>query len=533
MVCSVSSERELTMEEEKKKKRVNIFRLIFSRQLFFTLGLLLQLALLAGSYLLLKEYSTLVFGGVTVVALLLVIYIVNGTDSPEFKIAWIVPVMLMPVFGSMLYLICQRIQPGTKQVKEKLARYDRKNIVYAQQNKEVYKELYREDAQMAGLANYLCKSGGFPVFQNTSVTYFPIGEAKYEEMLRQLRLAKSYIFMEYFIIKRGEMWDSVLEILEEKVKEGVEVRVMYDGMCAFNKLPYRYPEELEKKGIQCQMFFPIRPFLSTVQNNRDHRKILIIDGQVGFTGGINLSDEYINKTHPYGHWKDTAIMLQGDAVQSLILMFLRMWNVDSHSYRETFSQYMNPRTPDTLVKKDGYIVPFGDNPFELEHYGKSVYTYILYHATRYVHIMTPYLILDKTLVNALVGAAKRGVEVKLILPGIPDKKYAYTLAKSHYRELIEAGVEIYEYEAGFVHAKVFVSDDQTAVVGTINLDYRSLYLHFECGTLLYRNSEIPAIEADFQQTLSRCKKATGNEFYEQNLLMQVGGWLLKLVAPLM
>ena len=327
------------------------------------------------------------------------------------------------------------------------------------------------------------------------------------------------------------MWDTILKILRKKVREGVEVRFMYDGMCAISMLPYNYPEQLKRYGIQCKMSNAVRPFLSTTQNNRDHRKICVIDGKVGFTGGINLGDEYINRKVRFGHWKDTAVMLKGDAVQSLTMIFLQMWNVEERR-PENYSRYLT-RKREGLRRELGYVIPYADSPFDNENVGEEVYFHILNHAKKYVHIMTPYLILDNEMLTTLTRAAKSGIEVIIIMPHIPDKWYAFVVAKTYYKELIEGGVQIYEYRPGFVHAKVFVSDDDTATVGTINLDYRSLYLHFECGTFIYNNSEIDRIERDFQHTLTKCHKVTLLEVKNRTILTKVSGQVLRLLAPLM
>ena len=337
--------------------------------------------------------------------------------------------------------------------------------------------------------------------------------------------------MEYFIIERGIMWDTILDLLEKKAKEGVEIRVMYDGMCAISKLPYDYPKEVQKRGIQCKMAIPIKPFLSTVQNNRDHRKICVIDGRVGFTGGVNLGDEYINKIERFGHWKDTAIMLEGDAVQSLTMMFLEMWNVDERR-PEQYEKYLTSKVPG-FYKERGYVLPYADSPFDNENVGEEVYFHILNHSKQYVHIMTPYLILDNEMITTLTRTAKSGIEVIIIMPHIPDKWYAFVLAKTYYKELLKAGVQIYEYTPGFVHAKVFISDDDTATVGTINLDYRSLYLHFECGVMIYNNVVVDKIEEDFQETLGKCQKITLQDVKDRSAMTKIAGEVLKLFAPLM
>ncbi|MBQ9091944.1 MAG: cardiolipin synthase, partial [Anaerotignum sp.] len=354
-------------------------------------------------------------------------------------------------------------------------------------------------------------------------------EDKFAAMLAELERAEKFIFMEYFILKEGYMWGKILEILERKAAEGVEIRVMYDGTCALFDLPFEYPSELIKKGIQCKMYAPIQPILSTHYNNRDHRKILVIDGKVGFTGGINIGDEYINHVEKHGHWKDTAVMLEGDAVQGLTMMFLQMWNVSEKVVE--YGKYLKMEARDLQAK--GFVMPYGDSPFDEELIGEMVYMDILNRAKKYVHIMTPYLIIDQRMMTALCFAAKRGIDVKIILPHVPDKKFTFALAKSHYKELLTAGVKIYEYTPGFVHAKVFTSDDEKAVVGTINLDYRSLYLHFECAAFLYQVDEIENMEKDFQETLEKCQEITLENRKKGTALLRLEGWFLKVLAPLM
>ena len=359
---------------------------------------------------------------------------------------------------------------------------------------------------------------------------FPGGEAKFEELLRQLEKAEEYIFLEYFIIDEGLMWGKILEVLARKAAEGVDVRVMYDGTCEFATLPRDYPSRLEKLGIQCQVFSPVQPFVSTHYNYRDHRKILVIDGKVGFTGGVNLADEYINHIEKYGRWKDAAVMLEGEAVRPLTILFLEMWSI----LREPeFEKFLS--VPPHSVPAKGFAAPYGDCPLDGERVGEMVYIDLLNRAKRYIHIMTPYLILDGELETALKFAAERGVDVHLILPHVPDKKFAYALAKTHYKSLLDSGVKISEWLPGFVHAKVFVVDDSEAVVGTINLDYRSLYHHFENAVWMKDTACIPAIEKDFQKTLEFCRdvEPTRESIWEGNMLLHLAGILLKVIAPLL
>ena len=515
------------MSSGSKKKAVYI---IYGRTLFVILAVLVQVAVLALCFTWLANYKTYISMGLMLLSAILVIYIVNSKSNPAFKLAWVIPMLVFPVFGGLIY-ICFRLQPGARAVDKRLRKLQKLTAHFTPQQTDVHDKLARESAQVANLSAYLYKFGGYPTYENTAVKYFRSGEEKFEALIPELEKAEKFIFLEYFILEESYMWDTVLEVLKRKVKEGVEVRLMYDGTCSISLLPYEYPKQLREYGIQCKEFGPIVPILSTSQNNRDHRKICVIDGKVAFTGGVNLADEYINKKVRFGHWKDTAIKIEGDAVQSFTMMFLQMWNITERQ-PEDYAKYLTEKQPG-FSRKDGYIIPYGDSPFDHENVGEEVYFHILNHAKKYVHIMTPYLILDNEMIDALTRAAKGGIEVQIIMPHIPDKPYAFYLAKTYYEELIAGGVEIYEYTPGFVHAKVFTSDDDTATVGSINLDYRSLYLHFECGVFIYRNPVVRDIEKDFQETLAKCQKITMTEVRNRSTFVKIYGQVLRIVAPLM
>lgn len=491
--------------------------------------LVIQITILGFAFMWLSEDIPYIYGGFTVLTAILVIYILNKNENPSFKLAWIVLFVVSPVFGALFYLFV-KFQVESKLINYKLLKIIDETQQYLSQDKKVIAELEEVDMQVANLAKYMVNIGGYPIYKNTDIEYFSLGEEKFKEMKKQIKKAQKFIFMEYFIVEESYMWNSILELLEEKVKEGVEVRFMYDGMCSLSLLPYNYPDFIKEKGIKCKMFSPIKPVLSTAQNNRDHRKILVIDGKVAFNGGINLGDEYINRIEKYGHWKDTAIMLTGDAVKSFTLMFLQMWNINEKNH-DDFEKYISIEKEEQ--NSIGYVMPYGDSPLDNENVGENVYLDILATAKRYVHIMTPYLIIDNEMMTALTYAAKRGIDIKLILPSIPDKKSAFMLARTYYPELIRAGVKIYEYTPGFVHAKVFSSDDEKAVVGTINLDFRSLYLHFECATFFYKTNTVKYVENDFQNTLAACKLITIEDYNKLNIFYKIGGGLLKLIAPLM
>lgn len=513
---------------EKSKK--GFFHIVFGRTAVIILLLLIQVAFLALVVLKLQEKAVYAYGFSLLLSAITVIIVINRPGSPEFKLAWMVPMTIFPVFGVLLYLFVE-LQVGVRIMNTRLIQVGKEMKPYLMQDAKTQEKLENEDKQMANLAYYVSDKGGFPVFDNSKVEYFPLGEDKFKALVEELEKAQKFIFMEYFIVAQGRMWNTILEILKRKVKEGVEVRFMYDGTCTVSLLPHSYPKKLEAYGIRCKVFNPIKPALSTTQNNRDHRKIVVIDGHTAFTGGINLADEYINEKERFGHWKDTAVMIKGEAVRSFTWMFLQIWDFDVKN--ENYDKYLNVKLPETEEKTEGYVLPYGDSPLDDENVGELVYTDILNTARDYVHIMTPYLILDHEMITALTYAARRGVDVKIIMPGIPDKPYAFALGKTYYPELLRAGVKIYQYVPGFVHAKVFVSDDEKAVVGTINLDYRSLYLHFECAALMYKVKEIEKVEKDFQETLKQCREITMEDYKNENMITRFGGRILRLFAPLM
>ena len=465
-------------------------------------------------------------------SVLVLLYILNIKQNSSFKLMWIIIIVAVPIVGVAFFLYT-RFQYRKKMIADRLDALINEQKPYMLPKTETITQMMADMERESGIFKYLFESESFPVYDNACVKYYPLGEDQFEDLRLYLKKAKKFIFLEYFIIDKGEMWDEVLGILEEKVKEGVEVRLMYDGTCTLSLLPIHYPKQIQKLGIQCKIFSPMRPVLTTHQNNRDHRKIVVIDGQVAFTGGINLADEYINQKERFGHWKDTGIMVQGEAVRSFTMLFLQMWNIDS-TERERYDDYIADTYPiSSGMKQGGYITPYGDSPLDDEEVGQKVYLDIINRANEYVHITTPYLIIDDEMTNALIFAAQRGIDVKLILPHIPDKKYAYWLARTYYAELTSKGVKIYEYLPGFVHAKSFCSDDIKAVVGTINLDFRSLYLHFECAAYMLYNPVVKDVEKDFQETLLQCRRITLDNCKRYNIVYKILGRALRLVAPLM
>ena len=511
-----------------EKSRRGALNFLFGRSTLIILLLLVQILMMIGLFMR-WQYSYFAYGGTYILSAFMALYIINRPMNSNTRQTWLVLILLAPVVGTLLYVYVEN-DIGHRLVRNRLDQIHAETDRLLPSQEKLAGKLKDSEPALYSLGQYTLNHGGFPVYANTFVKYFPSGEDKFVSLLEELERAEKFIFMEYFIIDEGYMWDSVLEILQRKASQGVDVRVMYDGTCAIFKLPYHYPEKLRAMGIQCKMFSPIRPLVSTHYNNRDHRKIVVIDGHTAFTGGINLADEYINRKTVHGHWKDTAIMLKGEAVRSFTLMFLQLWNVSERT--PEYEQYLNAPLPE-LPNAPGYVLPYGDSPFDDERVGESIYLDIINRAKHYVHIMTPYLIIDGEMTHALTYTAKRGVDVRLILPHVPDKKSAFSLAYTHYRELLKGGVRIYEYTPGFVHAKVFASDDEKAVVGTINLDYRSLYLHFECAAYLYQTPAVAEIEPDFRSTLKSCQQVTLDTMKKDKLYRKILGWLLKVFAPLM
>ena len=512
-----------------KKGQSGIVHAVFSRFGLILLMLAVQVMILFSIFQWFYEVIPHIFGGTVILTSAIVVYLLNSRVNPTAKITWLIILLILPVFGVLLFVYTQS-DLGHRVLKEWANKMISDTRSCIRQDEAVAKRLAEENGGVAALAHYMGRSGSHPVYDKTAVTYFPLGEDKFEEMLGQLEAAEHFIFMEYFIVSEGVMWGRVLEILARKAAAGVDVRVMYDGTCEFALLPHDYPKRLRRLGIKCKIFAPASPFVSTHYNYRDHRKILVIDGHTAFNGGVNLSDEYINQKMKFGHWKDTAVMVKGEAVKSFTLMFLQMWGMDGGKAEfDTFLAY--PALP--VQEAKGYVIPYGDRPLDEDQLGERVYMDMLNRALKYVHIMTPYLILDGEMETALKFAAERGVEIVVLLPGIPDKRIPYALAKTHYASLLESGVKIFEYTPGFVHAKVFVSDDQEAVVGTINLDYRSLYHHFECATYMYGTDCVPKIEKDFQDTLLKCRQVTKETLRHEKWTMRLLGSLMKVAAPLL
>ncbi|MEF9982910.1 MAG: cardiolipin synthase [Oscillospiraceae bacterium] len=505
---------------------------LFSRLAVFSVLILIQFLVLVFIILKLSASGAKVLITFQLISLCVVVWIVSKDDNPSYKLAWVIAILTLPILGGVFYIMW-----GNKHMplplRNKIERFYKK--VVAQMPVQTYKSDYvfekvkEMDKPLSTRINYINKISGYPVWENTSSEYFPLGEDKFKKLLAELKNAQRFIFMEYFIIQEGQMWNPILEVLKEKVKNGVEVRVMFDDMGCVQTLPNKYAQTLESFGIQTAVFNPFKPHLNMAMNYRDHRKICVIDGNIGFCGGINLADEYINAYDKHGHWKDTAVMLSGDAVWNLTTMFLTVWDFTKDFEDIDYERYKPTQKADC----DGFVQPFGDSPLDDYNVAETIYMQTITRANDYVYITTPYLIIDNEMITALKIAAESGVDVRIVTPHNADKWYVHTVTKSYYATLIQSGVKIYEYTPGFIHAKMFVSDDTSAVVGTTNMDYRSFYLHFECGVCFYYSKMVDKVKQDILQTMEKCEEITLEKAKDISLFKRMVRAVIKIFAPMM
>lgn len=462
-----------------------------------------------------------------VLRVIFVIHIINVEHPIDYKIAWIIPTAIFPIFSILLYIILE-IAPGPKQLKRRLAEIKVNNMGILKQDKSIMDEVEKVPKIDYGLDRYLKDIAGYPIYKNTKLQYFTQGEDYFHSLLKDIKDAKEFIFLEFFIVRQGKLMDTLLDVLEEKIREGVDVKFMYDGMNGFY-LPSDYKEYLMSRGIETVIFYPVYPIISTYHNNRDHRKIVSIDNRIGYTGGLNLADEYINELDRFGHWKDNGIRLEGDAVLNFTVMFMNLWELAGGSDID-ITKYL---ITDFNFDSTAFVQPYDDAPNDGEAVGENVYVDILNQAKDYVYIMTPYLILSEKIQSAIRFASKRGVDVRIMMPGVPDKIIPYNMGRAYYENLIKNGVQIYEYTPGFLHSKSFVSDDITSVVGTINLDFRSLHLHYENGVLVYDEDFAHILKEDFLETQKKCRHMTMQRYKELNYIYRFLGRILRVFAPLM
>lgn len=509
----------------------NYAKLLFQRFIVVSLCILIQIAVLFLSVSVLSVYYRWFTVAMTVFAWIAVIAIVSKRTDPGYKIAWIIPILALPVFGISIYLLFggNRLSRRLKRRMRDLEQIHRENL---RQDPEVLKREAAINLDAVLQSNYMNGIACCPVYEGTESKYYPSGEEAFPDMLEAISKAERYIFLEYFIIQPGKMWDTILKQLRRKAAAGVEVRVIYDDFGCITRLPNRYYRKLEAMGLHASSFNPYIPVLSSRLNNRDHRKFLIVDGKVGFTGGINLADEYINYTRPFGYWKDCVIRLRGEAVWSMAVMFLSMWAhirdrlEDVPSFKPEY-----PSEPDR--GGSGFVQPFADTPLDNEAVGDTVFFNLITKAKRSVYIMTPYLVISDKMISALTVAAKNGIDVRIITPGVPDKWYVFMVTQAHYPDLISCGVRIYSFSPGFIHSKVFCVDGEYAVVGTVNYDFRSLYLHFEDAVWLYRADCVKQVVQDFENTFPKCHQVTLAECKSVPWFKRLIGSILRMFSPLM
>lgn len=505
----------------------SILSLLFGKMAMVGILIIVQILFVVGSVVWLADYFAAVYVVLNIFSILIVIWLFGKDENPSYKMAWVFIIMALPIFGGLFYLMF-----GNKRMPH--ITIDRMNHWEKRVQKSVLKktgcleQLDHENPHLVPLARYLSSTTGFPLCSKTQAEYLSIGEEIWEKMLEELRKAEKFIFMEYFIVDKGIMWDSIFEIFKEKAKQGVDIRFMYDDIGSIHTLPHRFQDELRKDGIQCVLFNPFQPHLNSMMNYRDHRKITVIDGNVGFCTGINVADEYINAFEKHGHWKDTGVLLRGEAVGNLTSMFLSLWNFSCPTDTD-FEQFQ----PTAAFPSDGFVQPFGDTPLDGINVEEDAYMQIINRATRYVYITTPYLIIDHEMITALCTAARSGIDVRIITPHVPDKWFVHETSRSFYQILLDAGVRIYEYTPGFVHAKMYVSDDNVAIVGTANMDYRSFYLHFECGVCFYQSPIVQDVLNDILETLKKCQEIPKDYNRTVALPRRLIRPILRLFSPMM
>lgn len=510
--------------EQKTDVKNSVGRLVFAG-----ISVLIQIAWLLFLIIKLNRYSTWISIFTSVLALVMVLRIYGKHSNAAMKMPWIMIILVFPLMGVSLYLLVGN-SFFTKKMRTRFAQIDEGLGGFLIQDQETMERLKQQDLAVGNQSCYIWKYGKYPIYQNTDAVYYNEAADGLEAQKECMRQAKQFIFMEYHAIEDAEAFWDIHDILAQKAAEGVEVRVLYDDVGSIGFINTDFIKRMEADGIKCRDFNPVVPVLNLFMNNRDHRKITVIDGEIGFTGGYNLANEYFNLTHPYGRWKDTGIRITGDAVKNMTVMFLEMWNVIGKEDKD-YSVYFPMQN--YKAQENGYIQPYADSPLDEERVGENVYLNIIKNAKKYVYFMTPYLIITDEMNRELGLAAKRGVDVRIVTPGIPDKKVVYQITRSYYAGLVKAGVRIYEYTPGFCHAKQCVSDDEVATVGTINLDYRSLYLHFENGVFLYDCGAVRAVRKDFDEVLPVCREVTEKYRTGRSAALRTGQCILRLFAPLL
>ncbi len=482
------------MKSKRREKKGN--RYIPIRYIVAILITVMEVALIIGVVLALSIYVPYFYFFVYLMHVVCVISIIASDDNPDYKVPWLLVVLTLPIVGFMLYFIFYRRKLKPKFIKrlQKLSKYS-----YEYDDTENFSQLKQQSPLIYSQAKLLCNLSGGKLFKDTNLKYFSTGEEVFASLLDDLKKAKIFIYLEYFIIAKGQFWNRVHEILLDKVKKGVEVKVVYDDIGCMMTLPSNYFNKLKKEGINCVPFSLLKGQADCEFNNRSHRKITIIDGEVAYTGGLNLADEYINVKKRFGYWKDCCLRLEGYGVYEYTKLFIIDFGINERKLSSIRSK--QELYPKNTIKRDEFVVPFGDGPKPLYQHrvSGSLIENMIETSTESMWITTPYLIIDNTMCLALENASLRGVDVRIVVPKIPDKKLVYEMTKAVCERLMKAGVKIYEYAPGFIHQKSYLSDGRCAMIGTVNFDYRSLVHHFENGVWTYNSSCVESIKADIEK----------------------------------
>jgi len=509
-----------------------IISLLRSRVAVVALGILLQLLLIIVISTFFSLNTPYYYVLSIFLSIILTFSILNTQRNPSYQLAWIIPVLIFPVFGGILYWLFGA-RDVSKKEKKILKSLDKKVLENKIENNQLVEELTQINPDAGHLSHYIQKFTYLPPSNSSQTTYYPSGESFFRAFKDDLRAAEHYIFMEFFILDHGKMWSETLEILKERIDKGVEVRLILDDVGTLFRLSSDYIDELRDSGLQVEIFNPVKPRMSLKYNMREHRKIIVIDGKVGYTGGLNMGDEYINEIQRFGYWKDNAIRVKGEAVWNFVIMFLSLWefllNIDEdyETYKPKYPDFYDPENSLSIVQ------PFSDDPTHDEPLAETIYLNMIYKAKESVYIKTPYLVLSNNLLSAILNASKSGIDVKIILPGIPDKKFVYEVSQSFYTILIDAGVSIYEYTPGFIHEKVVITDRKTAVIGTINMNYRSTHLDFESAVWLHETNSVTEMSEEFLGLLPICKKIDLETAADTSWYQRTKRRILRLFAPLM
>jgi len=515
----------LTVEKKAATKN-GVKRMVFS-----LISLVLSVALWYFLISYLSSFSAWITVIVNVLALFLCLWIYGQNKTSTMKIPWLFLILTFPFFGLLLYVLVGS-SAHTKKMKMNFAEANALLLPKLPKNADELNTLRTADPTAGNIAYYIANNNRYPIYNNSAVIYYSEATEALEAQLEELKKAEKFIFMEYHAIENAESWGRIQKVLEERVAAGVEVRVFYDDMGSIGFVNTDFAKGLESKGIRCHVFNPFKFGLNVFLNNRDHRKITVIDGKVGFTGGYNLANEYFNISSPYGKWKDTGIKVTGPAVRSLTVMFLEMWNAVRSGKTGDYDVDKYLPNLESADNAEGYVMPYSVNPLYGKHVGEDVYITMLDKATDYCWFCSPYLILSDELMKAMTIAARRGVDVRILTPGIPDKKLIYKVTRSFYPPLVKNGVRIYEWSPGFLHAKMSLADDKMATCGTINLDYRSLYHHFENGCWFYGCKAVGDMKSDFEHTFSQSREVT--EVYRDGKSgLSIQQLILRLFAELL